>query len=172
MSVSRSGDAHGRQADLERQLAVLRVENRRLRNLLNIADGVEPPPAQPTLAASDPGLVTNSSPTDAKLALHARLFAARRDVYAHYWENPRKGTKGWSPVVRDPFRKGSVSDRRPLPLTLEVLAAHLRADDDLFIGLYPLLPDASCWWLAADFDGCPLRSLAPALWVTIAGRTP
>jgi len=153
MSVSRSGDAHGRQADLERQLAALRVENQRLRNLLKVADGVEPPPAQPTLAASDPGLVTNSSPTEAKLALYARLFAARRDVYAHYWENQHKGTKGWSPTVRDPFRKGSVWDRRPLPLTPEVLEKHLRADDDLFIGLYPLLPDATCWWLAADFDG-------------------
>lgn len=102
---------------------------------------------------SDPGLVTNASPVEAKLALYARLFAARRNVYAHYWENQHKGTKGWSPTVRDPFRKGSVWDRRPLPLTLEVLAAHLRADDDLFIGLYPLLPDATCWWLAADFDG-------------------
>lgn len=50
MSVSRSGDAHGRQADLERQLAALRVENQRLRNLLKVADGVEPPHAQPTLA--------------------------------------------------------------------------------------------------------------------------
>lgn len=153
MSVSGSGDAQGPQADLERQLTALRVENLRLRNLLKVTDGVEPPPAQPTLAPSDPGLVTNSSPSEVKLALYARLFAARRDVYARYWENPRICTKGWKPVVRDPFRKGSVWDRRPLPLTTEVLEAHLRSDDDLFIGLYPLLPDATCWWLAADFDG-------------------
>ena len=142
-----------RQADLERQLASLRVENQRLRNLLRVTDGVEPPPEQPTLAPSDPGLVTNSSPPEMKLALYARLFAARTDVYARYWENPRKDTKGWSPVVRDPFRKGSLWDRRPLPLTTGVLAAHLRSDDDLFIGLYPLLPDATCWWITADFDG-------------------
>ena len=131
----------------------LRVENQRLRNLLKVSDGVEPPPAQPTLAPSDPGLVTNASPPEVKLALYARLFAARRDVYARYWENQRRGTKGWSPVVRDPFRKGSLWDRRPLPLTPDVLASHLRSDDELFIGLYPLLPDATCWWLAADFDG-------------------
>jgi len=144
---------HSGEADLARQLTALRVENQRLRNLLKVTDGVEPPVVQPTLAASDPGLVTNSSPTEMKLALYARLFAARRDLYAHYWENPRKRTKGWSPVVRDSFRKGSVWDRRPLPLTTDVLAAHLRSDNDLFIGLYPLLPDATCWWLAADFDG-------------------
>ena len=154
MSVSRFGDAQGRrQADLERQLTALRVENQRLRNLLRVTDGVEPPPAQPTLAPSDPGLVTNASPPEAKLALYARLFAARRDVYARYWENPRKGTKGWSPAVRDSFGKGSLWDRRPLPLTNEVLDAHLRSGNDVFIGLYPLLPDATCWWLAADFDG-------------------
>ena len=78
---------------MERQLAALRVENQRLRNLLKLTNGVDPPPEQPILAPTDPGLVTNSSPPDAKLALYARLFAARRDVYARYWVNPRKGTK-------------------------------------------------------------------------------
>lgn len=144
--------AAGRVAELERRLAALRVENQRLRNLLRVSDGVEPPAEQPTLAPSDPGVVTNRSPLEAKLALYSRLFAARRDVYATYWQNPRKGTKGWSPAVRDQFRKGSVWDRRPLPLTTDVLEAHLR-DSDVFIGIYPLLPDATCWWLAADFDG-------------------
>ncbi|MFZ0531185.1 MAG: hypothetical protein WAL91_11695, partial [Propionicimonas sp.] len=123
-----------------------------------MTDGVEPPAEQPTLAPTDPGLVTNSSPLAAKLALYMRLFAARRDVYAQYWENPRKRTKGWSPVTRDPFRKGTLWDRRPLPLTTEVMAAHLRNDTDLFIGPYPLLPDATCWWLAAA-SAVPTRAL-------------
>jgi len=148
-----NSDQVGRLADLERRLTQLRVENQRLRNLLKVTDGVEPPPEQPILAPTDPGLVTNASPLDAKLALYARLFAARQDVYAKYWENPRKGTKGWSPVVRDSWQKGPVWDRRPLPLTKQVIEAHLRATDDLFLGLYPLLADATCWWLAADFDG-------------------
>jgi superfamily II DNA or RNA helicase len=142
----------GTLGDLERQLAALRVENQRLRNLLRVSDGVEPPPEQPTLAPADPGLVTNSSPPEVKLALYMRLFAARWDVYAHYWENPRKRTKGWSPVTRDQYGKGSLRERRPLPLTAEVIARHL-SNTELFIGLYPLLPDATCWWLAADFDG-------------------
>ena len=146
-------DQSGRLADMERRLAQLRVENQRLRNLLKVTDGVEPPPEQPTLVPTDPGLVTNASSQDAKLALYARLFAARQDVYAQYWENQRKGTKGWSPVVRDSWRKGPIWDRRPLPLTKQVIEAHLRATDDLFLGLYPLLPDATSWWLSADFDG-------------------
>ncbi|MFT4108047.1 TOTE conflict system archaeo-eukaryotic primase domain-containing protein [Propionicimonas sp.] len=136
----------------ERRLAELRAENQRLRSLLRITNGVEPPPEQPTLAPVDPGLVTNASPPEAKLALYMQLFAARRDVYAYRWENPRKRTKGWSPATRDQFGKGSLWDRRPLPLTAEVIARHL-SNTELFIGLYPLLPDATCWWLAADFDG-------------------
>ncbi len=129
------------------------MENQRLRNLLRVADGVEPPPEQPTLVPFDPGLVTDSSPQETKLAFYARLFAARSDVYAEYWENPRKGTRGWGPVVRDRFSKAPLWDRHPLPLTNAVIESHLRKDNDLFIGLYPLLPDATCWWLAADFDG-------------------
>jgi hypothetical protein len=38
-----------------------------------------------------------------------------------------------------------------LPLTAEVLAAHLSGQ--VHIGLYPLLEGDRCWWLAADFDG-------------------
>ncbi len=140
-------------ADLQRRLAAMRVENQRLRNLLKITHGVEPPQEQPAFAVHDPGIVTNSSPARPKLALYTRLFASRRDIYAKYWENTRKGTKGWSPVTRDPFRRGSLWDRRPLPLTLDVVEAHLRADGNMFLGLYPLLPNATCWWLAADFDG-------------------
>jgi len=86
-----------------------------------VTDGVEPPVQQPTLTPSDPSLVTNSSPPEAKLALFARMFAARRDVYARYWENSRKGTKGWAPVVRDAFGKGSLWERRPLPLIVDAL---------------------------------------------------
>jgi superfamily II DNA or RNA helicase len=38
-----------------------------------------------------------------------------------------------------------------LPLTAKVVAAHLVGD--VFIGLYPLLPDNTCHFLVADFDG-------------------
>ncbi len=139
--------------NFEHILAVLRQENQRLRNLLKITHGADAPPAQPTLAVDDPGLTTGSSSPSAKLALYARLFAAARpDVYAKYWENSRTGASGWSPVTRSAYRKGvSVLQRNPSPLTSNILEAHLRGD--IFIGLYPLLQDATCWWVAADFDG-------------------
>jgi superfamily II DNA or RNA helicase len=143
-------DGAGAANQVERQMAALRRENQRLRNLLKIAHGVEPPPAQPELATSDPGALTAASSREAKLDLYWRLFAARRDVYARYWEF--EGKKGWSPATRDRYREGaSVWDRRPYPLTPEVVDQHILGKR--FIGLFPLLADSTCWWLAADFDG-------------------
>ena len=148
------GEARDRQRlwDLTRRLEAAEVENRRLRNLLKITHGVEPPPEQPAIALADPGLVTDASPAEAKLALYGRRFAARRDVYAAFWQNEQNGTKGWAPQTRY-HDKRPISERGPFPLTNEVLTRHLSRNNDLFIGLYPLLPDATCWWLAADFDG-------------------
>lgn len=56
------------------------------------------------------------------------------------------------PAVRGGWHKGiPAADREYLPLTEEVLTAHLSGD--AAIGLYPLLDGDRCWWLAADFDG-------------------
>ena len=140
-------------SDLERRLSAALAENKRLRNLLKVTDGVEPPSAQPVLVVPDPGLVTNDSPNPVKLALFANRFAARRDVYAYYWENKRHGTHGWSPAAQDQYGKRSLWERKPRPLTMEVMSHHLSSVNPLFLGLYPLLPDATCWWLAVDFDG-------------------
>jgi hypothetical protein len=54
--------------------------------------------------------------------------------------------------VRGRWRKSVPhAEREYLPLTAEVLAAHLSGQ--AHIGLYPLLDGDRCWWLAADFDG-------------------
>ena len=93
-----------------------------------------------------------SSPVSAKLELFANRFAVRRDVYAVRWDNARTGASGWSPAIVGGWRKG-IDKRavRHLPLTTDVLAAHLAGD--VFIGFYPLLAGHQCHWLAADFDG-------------------
>ncbi len=93
-----------------------------------------------------------ASPVADKLALYADRFRARADVYAIRWKNNRTGTSGWMPAVAGGWRKGA--DRKAatyLPLTAEVLSAHLVGD--VFIGLYPLRSDNSCHFLVADFDG-------------------
>ncbi|BCB86570.1 hypothetical protein Psuf_038830 [Phytohabitans suffuscus] len=56
--------------------------------------------------------------------------------------------------ARGGWRVGKGMDRKGaayLPLTGDVVAAHLVGD--VFVGLYPLLGDNTCHFLAADFDG-------------------
>ncbi|MEU0559381.1 DEAD/DEAH box helicase family protein [Dactylosporangium sp. NPDC006015] len=138
---------------LRRELERLRAENVRLSRLLDLrGQDTAPAPEQLSVAVAPPGLVHMASPVADKLALYADRFRARADVYALRWENNRTGTSGWMPAVAGGWRKGA--DRRAatyLPLTAEVLSAHLVGD--LFIGLYPLLSDNACHFVVADFDG-------------------
>ncbi|GAA0923496.1 DEAD/DEAH box helicase [Virgisporangium aurantiacum] len=143
--------ADGELERIRRELDRLRAENGRLSRLLDLrGQSTEPSPEQ--LAVASPGLVTMSSPTADKVALYRDRFRGRSDVYAERWESARTGAAGWKPAVAGGWRKGT--DRRSavyLPLTAEVVDAHLRGD--VFIRLYPLLGDNTCRFVVADFDG-------------------
>ena len=139
-------------SELRTELGRLQAENARLSRLLDLRGQDTAPVSEQLAVPMVPGSVTMASPVSDKLALYGDRFRARRDVYAVRWENSHTGTSGWMPAVAGGWRKGM--DRRSaryLPLTPEVIAAHLAGD--VFIGLYPLLSDSSCWFLVADFDG-------------------
>ena len=141
-------------AHVAKELSELRAENARLRRLLKLtrAEAAPPGPAQAGFFDAPPGPVHAGSPPEAKVALFGALFAARTDIYAVRWENARTGRAGWLPAVRGGWRKGIPhAEREYLPLTAEVLAAHLSGR--AHVGLYPLLDGDRCRWLAADFDG-------------------
>ncbi|MDN5853089.1 MAG: DEAD/DEAH box helicase [Actinomycetia bacterium] len=141
-------------ADLQRRHDELLAENARLKRLLKLTDQ-EAAPAKPDQTAvfeGRPGPVDMRSDPDAKVAFYGRLFAGRTDVYATRWENRSMGRSGWVPAVTGGWRRHSRHENVSyLPLTPDVVAAHLRGDHQ--IGLYPLLPDGTCHWVAADFDG-------------------
>jgi len=119
---------------------------------LTPAQARPPGPTQTGIFDGPPAMVDVSSSPGAKVAFFASLFAARDDVYAVRWENARTGRSGWMPAVRGGWRKGvAAGSREYLPLTADIIASHLSGDID--VGLYPLLDDDRCWWLAADFDG-------------------
>ncbi|MNE79887.1 hypothetical protein D3C80_1764120 [compost metagenome] len=76
------------------------------------------------------------------------------------WTN-KQGKSGYSPVCANewtsvcekPRVKCSMCKHQKfMPLTNEVLSAHLDAKQDRTIGIYPMLPDETCWFLAIDFD--------------------
>jgi superfamily II DNA or RNA helicase len=159
----------GISSDIEAELARLRAENARLLKLLRLTpqQAAPPGPAQAAYFEAPPGYVHHRSAEDAKVAFFGALFAARTDVYAIRFDNRRTGKSGWVPAVRGGWQKGvRHEDRKYLPLTSQVLAAHLKGE--VHIGLYPLLGGDQCWWLAADFDGP--EAMLDALMYVKAGR--
>ncbi len=112
-------------------------------------------------------LVTNQSPQEAKIALFRSLFRGRKDVYPKRFESLKTGKQGYQPVCRNEWVSGicekprvrcdNCAHRQLMPVTDDVVRNHLLGMDlnsgrDFTIGVYPMLPDETCWFLAADFD--------------------
>jgi superfamily II DNA or RNA helicase len=94
-----------------------------------------------------------------KIRLFMSLFKGRDDVYARRWENKKKGTSGYSPSCLNEWKpvcvkpKGKCTgctNKAYVALTENVIDDHLRGK--IVAGIYPLLPDETCWFLAIDFD--------------------
>jgi hypothetical protein len=148
------------------QLARLRAEITRLIGLLE-ANGIEwrLPDDAPTIELlSAPPSVNSSLGTNEKLALFKRLFRGRADVFPLRWES-KAGKSGYSPACANEWRPGvcekprikcgDCSYRQLLPLTDQVLYKHLAGE--VVIGVYPLLADDTCYFLAVDFDEADWR---------------
>jgi len=134
-------------AELRAENASLRRENTQLRARLD-GPRVEGRLAfqlqLPVQPVAEP--VTSSSSDAEKIGLFRKLFRGREDVYAVRWASTASRA-GYSPACR------SRSDRERgifLPLTDQALRSHLNGRQT--IGVYPLLGDETCWFLAADFD--------------------
>ncbi|PPS24961.1 DEAD/DEAH box helicase [Pseudomonas amygdali pv. morsprunorum] len=147
-------------------LEQLRAENVRLVALLEshgIAWRLHDEPSQVESASPLP-LLSSSLDTDSKLALFKRLFRGRVDVYPVRWVS-KAGKSGYSPACANEWRPGvcekprikcgECSYRQLLPLTDQVLYKHLAGE--IVIGVYPLLPDDTCYFLAVDFDEADWR---------------
>jgi len=147
---------------VEQQLAAalaecerLRAENQQLRERQGLPQ-VEVA-AQPTDDTAEfnstPATVTSKSSSDEKVKLFRNLFRGREDVYAARWEG-RNGKTGYSPAHRktwsNSFQKRPDEPKEYFPLTDQVIHDHLTGK--FTAGVYPLLTDETCWFLAADFD--------------------
>ncbi|MBM3161816.1 MAG: DEAD/DEAH box helicase [Chlorobi bacterium] len=142
----------------------LEKENARLKALLeahNIPWHHQEVPVNPEfLYQSDQHYRVNIPQTnEEKVALFMELFRGRRDMYAFRWESG-SGKSGYSPacanawrpgVCGKPARKCSVCDNRELlPVDHKTIHDHLAGRQT--VGIYPLLKDDTCWFLATDFD--------------------
>ena len=117
--------------------------------------GIDPPPP-----------VHGRSPVEAKIALFRSLFRGREDVYPRRFENLKTSRAGYAPVCGNEWVRGicekprikcaDCPHRAFLPVTDEVIRWHLCGKDahgkDFVAGVYPMLADESCYFLAMDFD--------------------
>src|SRR5450432_672639 len=153
-------------AELQQAIAEcerLRAENARLK--ARLGDSPKPVPTRvgplaPSLTpkTQTPETLTAKSPADQKVNRFRSLFRGREDIYAVRWEG-KDGRTGYSPAgIRDweqptftkagkkkPFRVS-----KPFPISDDVVRDHLLGKET--IGIYPLLQDDTCWFVAVDFD--------------------
>src|SRR5487761_2106815 len=149
-------------------LAVLQAENARLIALLE-SHGIE----WHSLAAPIPH-VSEPEPsrlsTAEKVELFRRLFRGRTDVYPIRWESKTTGKSGYAPACGNEWLAGvcgkprikcaDCNNRQLLPLSDTVIYDHLAGK--CTVGVYPLMTDENCHFLAVAFDEAEWKEDAQA----------
>jgi len=112
---------------------------------------------------------TKNAPQKERIALFRSLFRGREDVFPKRFESKKTGKSGYQPVCRNEWIKpvcqkpkikcGECENRNFVSLSDEVIRNHLTGFDPIdkyareyLIGVYPMLLDETCWFLAVDFD--------------------
>lgn len=125
-------------------------------------------PAQPPLRLQGIS-INNQSSQEEKIQLFRSLFKGREDVFPRRFESSRTGKSGYAPVCRNEWQAGicqkpkiacqDCSFRAFVPVSDEIICNHLKGKDpnertgrDFTVGVYSLLTDGTCWFLAVDFD--------------------
>lgn len=164
-------DEHRRIAEIRERLDAIATERRALneelvaleRHVPNVSARLSTPERATT------PLVTKRSPSADKIALFRRLFAGRGDVFPVHWENAKSGKSGYAPACNNEWKPGICNKPRVkcgecphqafIPISDEIIRRHLggpsnkSTSTDFVAGVYPLLPDNTCHFLAVDFDG-------------------
>ncbi len=138
--------------------AELKAENARLLALLE-ANGIQWRVETEQVPASSMPEPSRLS-TGEKVALFRRLFRGRADVYPIRWESKTTAKSGYSPACANEWRAGvcekprvkcgDCSNRLLIPLSDALIYDHLSGEST--IGVYPLLADDTCYFVAIDFD--------------------
>ena len=130
----------------------------------------------PNALMDSSSIIDHLSPAEAKITLFRALFRGREDIYARRFESRKTGKSGYAPACANEWVRGicekprikcaECPHRRFLAVTDDVIRWHLsgfNADDEPFVaGIYPLMPDETCWFLAIDFDKSGWRQDAAA----------
>lgn len=106
--------------------------------------------------------LTNMNRQAMILELIKNTFRGRQDVVAKAWRSPEGQAKGYAPICQNrgsevcqinSGRKNPCKNcrhKKYAPLSTELLLEHLNGK--LILGVYPLLLDNTCFFIAGDFD--------------------
>lgn len=104
--------------------------------------------------------INNKSGNMEKISLFMSLFKGRDDVYAKGWSNKNTGKHGYSPYCLHEWSIGlcnkpngtctNCANKAYATLDKRVIENHLKGR--LIVGIYPMCPDETCYFLAIDFD--------------------
>ncbi|MGF6439929.1 superfamily II DNA or RNA helicase [Paraburkholderia youngii] len=149
--------------ELLAELTRLQAEIVRLTALLPATLQAQAKPVRVTRNKPSPAVRNTGAPVlspEQKVQLFRRLFRGRTDVYPLRWESRNSGKSGYAPACANEWRAGicekprircaDCGHRVLLTLDDQVVYAHLAGDRT--VGLYPLMPDCTCYLLAVDFD--------------------
>lgn len=92
-----------------------------------------------------------------KIHLFKDVFKGRTDVVPRFWQTKDGQRSGYSPLCRNEWKQGickkpcrTCDNADYIPLSDEQIWEHLTGIH--ILGVYPLLPDSTCTFIAADFD--------------------
>lgn len=115
-------------------------------------------PATPR-ESSGPLAASPGSPAE-KVKLFRQLFRGRDDLYPTRFVSKKTGKAGYAPACSNKFvagvcelpkvKCGDCTNQAFRPVDDDALLAHLRGKH--VMGVYPMLPDETCGFLAVDFD--------------------
>jgi superfamily II DNA or RNA helicase len=145
-----------RLADLARQHEAARSRTAALRAKLATLSPEEPPHSVLPVAAVLPALTTPA----AKVRLFRALFRGRDDIFPTRFLSRKTGKAGYAPACANKFVRGvcdlpkikcsECPNQAFAPVDDRMVLDHLRGRH--VMGVYPLLEDETCWFLAIDFD--------------------
>jgi superfamily II DNA or RNA helicase len=159
--VSTDDDLAARIEKAEAELAALgQARERAVERLAALRAAGSTPSAPPQLRL--PIATGPSAPRTGaeKVRLFRSLFRGRTDVFPKRWENAKQERSGYAPACANEWvrgvcekpkvRCGECPNQAFITVDDGVIADHLSGK--YTAGVYPLLDDDSCWFVALDFD--------------------